>query len=137
MKYVMIPINKKWCDDGIHVRRVLISYKSKKDLTKEMKTLLGLESSFKAKFTGFNNSRLVTVDPYFTKETSTHKYTFKDDGYTLDETPDTTGDGILTAKFREYHTSESIYTQVEPIFFTAKTDKLAIDKFNSREELRD
>ena len=137
MKYVMIPINKKYCDDGMHIRRVLVSYKSKKDITKEIKEILGLSADFDAKFIGFNDSRFIVADPYFTKETSSHKYTFKDDGYTLDETPDTTGDGILTAKFRKYHTAESSFAAVEPIFFTAKTDKAAIDQFNNRKELRD
>ena len=65
MKYVMIPINRRYDDNNKRiVRRVLISYTKKVDGQ-------------------YKGTKLIEKDPYFYDPKSSQKYIFKDDGFTL------------------------------------------------------
>lgn len=131
--YAMVPICTKYDDDdNLHVRRVLIKYDE----------LVNASNGFPIKY--FTNTKILAKDPYFSNEESSHKYTFYDDGYTLDEVKNELDDIYvifakeIMSKKREYHIVPTfdVLTNKEPALFSAETDEEAIDKFTNREELR-
>ena len=73
-KYAMVPICTKYDDDdNLHVRRILIEYKT---CRKDRK--FGYYGQ-----KNFGGTRFIAADPYFSKKDASHKYTFEDDGYRL------------------------------------------------------
>ena len=121
-KYAMVAINTKRQDDGVHMRRVLVSYAFK--ITKN-------------KITTYYGTKLVSVDPYFSKPTATHKYTLKDKYYKLDKVESDTGLEFLYSfnpkmyKKRRYHSIGK-----SAIEFTASSKQVAVHKFKMRKELK-
>ena len=121
-KYTMVAINTKRQDDGVHTRRVLVSYAFK--ITRN-------------KVTTYYGTKLVSVDPYFSKPTATHKYTFKNTYYKLDKVESDNGLELLYSfnpkmyKKRRYHSLGK-----SAIEFTAPSKQVAVHKFKVRKELK-
>jgi len=69
-KYAIVAINKKEDDNGLHLRSVLISY---------------LFKTHKEGLTYYHGTKLIAIDKYFTDPSASHKYTFKNSYYKLDE----------------------------------------------------
>lgn len=134
--YAAVPINTKACDDGLHVRRVLISY------TEEYK-----RGKWPVLLVYFGGSKLLAWDPYFDDESASHRYSLANDGYTLaplDEGhPNADGyDEAGLYQFREYHIYEADYMNPLPprnvamCRIEASSDEEAIALFHGRDELR-
>ena len=126
-KYAMVAINKKELDDGIHIRRVLVSY-----LFKTKKKVDGQEVTY------YHGTKFIIADPYFTKKSATHKYTFNDRHYKLDKVEDDgSGIGFLYAlkpelfKKRKYHNVGKLAFE-----FKAASKQAAVHRFKVRKELR-
>ena len=123
-KYAMVAINKKELDDGIHIRRVLISY-----LFKTKKKIEGQEVTY------YHGTKFIAADPYFSKKTSSHKYTFKDHYYKLDEVNNELA--LIYAfksdiyKKRKYHNVGKLAFE-----FKAENKQVAIHRFKVRKELK-
>lgn len=123
-KYAMVAINKKESDDGIHIRRVLISY-----LFKTKKKIDGQEVTY------YHGTKFIIADPYFSKKTSSHKYTFKDHYYKLEEVDNELA--IIYAfnsdiyKKRKYHNVGKLAFE-----FKAENKQVAVHRFKVRKELR-
>lgn len=124
--YAMIPINFKYDDcDRIHIRRVLIEYKT---THQEEKVIY------------YNDTTLVDVDAYFLDKESSHQYIFDNDGYTLidclsEDCLPYLVKGILQNK-RKYHSFDVEDAKYQAILFIAKSNEEAIKKFHTREELK-
>ena len=121
-KYAMVAINTKRQDDGVHTRRVLLSYAFK--ITKN-------------KITTYYGTKLVSVDPYFSQPTATHKYTFKNTYYKLDKVEQNDDLAFIynynprIYKKRKYHSLGK-----SAIEFTAPSKQIAVHKFKVRKELK-
>ena len=121
-KYAMVAINTKRQDDGVHTRRVLVSYVFK--ITKN-------------KITTYYGTKLVSVDPYFGQSTATHKYTFKNTYYKLNKVEQNDDLAFLYTynpkiyKKRKYHSIGK-----SAIEFTASSKQVAVYKFKARKELK-
>lgn len=121
-KYAMVVINTKRQDDGVHIRRVLISYAFK--ITKN-------------KITTYYGTKLVSVDPYFSQPAATHKYTFKNTYYKLDKVESNDDLAFIYTynskmyKKRRYHSLGK-----SAIEFTALSKQVAVHKFKVRKELK-
>lgn len=118
MRYAMIPINRRYNDDGRRVvRRVLISYK--------YKTLNG----------EYKDTKIIEKDPYFKDPNSSQQYVFENNYFIHTEDRYNLGDQkcLLNTK-RSYMFNEGLLDN-NAIEFTAKTEEEAIEKFNNREEL--
>ena len=76
--YAAIPINKKVMDDGVHIRRILISFTN---VVREM--YCGYPMEF------FDGVKILAKDPYFGSSEASHKYLFDEDGYVLLNVDDT------------------------------------------------
>ena len=123
-KYAMVAINKKEADDGTHIRRVLISY-----LFKTKKKIKGQEITY------YHGTKFIIADPYFSKKTSSHKYTFKDHYYKLEEVDNELA--IIYAfnsdiyKKRKYHNVGKLAFE-----FKAENKQVAVHRFKVRKELK-
>lgn len=121
-KYAMVAINTKTEDDGVHIRRVLVSYKSKR------KNKYGI--------TNYCGTKFLASDPYFSKKDASHKYIFEDDYYQLkplDIFNELSLAYMVTNIYekRKYHIIPGF-----EIEFEADNNETAITEFNEREELR-
>ena len=134
IKYAMIPINCKLTKNNeVSVRRVLISYKKK--LTYDIPGDNGVQVVYE-------DTRFLDMDPYFSREKSTTKYSFYDDGYVLlscnNENSWAAGD--LLGQKRPYHYNAPKkphpYAPAAVEFKTTSDDK-ARDMFHYRNEIRD
>ena len=111
-KYSMIPINRRYDNEGKRiVRRVLISY-TKKDSN-------GV----------YLHSKIIEKDPYFKDINSSHQYLFEDDGFRL--VHDDYGDNYLLEQKRPYEYSAGDLFE-KSYEFTAENDEQAIKLFNER-----
>lgn len=137
-KYAMVAINRKHDEKGrLHYRRVLISYKGKPVKEKVNNNIVKII---------YRNTRIVDVDPYFKNETSSHRYAFENDGYSLVDCAYDYASEILEEK-RPYHSyiysgfdicdwSDGTLKITGSSEFKAKSDEEAIKIFNERKELR-
>lgn len=123
----MIPINYRYEDDGIHIRRVLISYLFK--ITRK-----GISTYYFTKF--------ICPDAYFTTKEATHKYRFDNKYYKLVRV----GNDIREFEYRfvkpsiflkrRYHSRINSERDIASVEFKATTEQIAIDKFKNRKELK-
>lgn len=139
-KFAMVPICFKEDENrNLIVRRVLISYRFKTHKRSKIKSLKGL------RWTYYHGTKFVSYDDYFTKSEASHKYSFFDKEYLLEEV--TNEREVLYMlnpdiyAFRKYHALTKPYKNIfgeypHTIEFKAKTEEEAIKIFNEREELR-
>ena len=118
----MVTINSKLEDDGLHVRRVLITYSHKR-------TRNGIVNYY--------GTRFITADRYFKSKKATHKYTFKHANYRLEKAENENAELYDKSmyKWRKYHgivNNEAL----KPIEFKANGVWPAIYKFATRKELK-
>lgn len=120
----MVAINKKDENDGVHIRRVLISY-----LFKTHKTI-----NFR-KVTYYHGTKLIDADPYFSAKGSSHKYILKNGYYKL---TDANNNNAVLYGFepdiyekRRYHSFGAFTFE-----FTATNPEEAINRFRNRKELK-
>ena len=122
-KYAMVAINQKELGDGVHIRRVLVSYKFKR------KNRDGITTYYGTKF--------VAADPYFSKRGASHKYILKDGYYQLDQVASDHELAFLYAmkpdlyKKRRYHSIPGLENE-----FEADSKQVAVHKFKVRKELK-
>ncbi len=123
-KYAMVAINKKEDDDGIHIRRVLISY-----LFKTKKTVNGLPVTY------YHGTKLIDADPYFRDAKASHKYTLKDRYYKLEEV---NGNRAFDYVFKSSIYSKRKYHSIGKLGFEFKAEnkQVAIHRFRVRKELK-
>ena len=123
-KYAMVAINTKRQDDGIHIRRVLISY-----LFKTKKKIDGKVVTY------YHGTKFIAADPYFSDKTASHKYTFTDRYYKLD-----TANNELSLMYalksdiykkRKYHSFGALTFE-----FKSESKQVAIHRFKVRKELK-
>ena len=121
MKYAMVAINKKEEDDGIHIRRVLISY-----LFKTKKIIRGQDVTF------YHGTRLIDVDPYFKFKNSSHKYIFKDKYYKLNSANTDFPYAFYPSMYKKRK-----YRNIGKLGFEFKESnrQIAINRFRNRKEL--
>lgn len=124
-KYAMIPICCSYKEDGIHIRRVLIRY---------------LFKTTKDKISTYHFTRIIAVDDYFKKDTSSHQYVFADRYYKLLRVKDNDNafmyDSAMYQK-KKYHSYENTeYKTINAIEFKAKTAYDAIKELKGRNELK-
>lgn len=126
-KYAMIPINYRYEDDGIHIRRVLISYLFK--ITRR-----GISTYYFTKF--------ICSDAYFNSKEATHKYRFSDKYYRLIRVDNSIREFEYSFKKptvflkRRYHSRINSEKDITSVEFKSITEQIAIDKFKSRKELK-
>lgn len=120
-KYAMVAINDKIDKNNNHcIRRVLISYINKK--IEKNKVI-------------YKKTKLVAMDPYFSRLTSSHQYHFSDDAYILNNYKSEFKYTFqILNKKRSYH----YYTNgIQPLEFEASSKNEAIKKFETRNEFID
>ena len=123
-KYAMVAINKREDSEGIHIRRVLITY-----LFKTKKMVNGLPVTY------YHGTKLIDADPYFKDKKASHKYTLKNRYYKLEEVNgnravDYVFKSSIYAK-RKYHNTGKLGFE-----FTAPNKQVAIHRFRVRKELK-
>lgn len=121
--YAMVPINTKEDNDGIHVRRVLVSYENSEPD----------ENYPELNFTNLSGTRLVDMDPYFSNPTSSHKYTFEDAGYRLNEADNVYGrmyDSSMPEIYnlRQYH----IFNPYHGLIISRNAPTYVFDSYHNR-----
>lgn len=119
MKFAMIPINRRYDENGNRiVRRILISYNKK---------------TLKGKYV---STKLIEVDPYFKNPNSSQKYDFYDTYFIHidDRYHDEYQKHLMNVK-RYYMYNEGLLCD-NAIEFTANNTTEAIEIFNNREEKR-
>lgn len=131
MKFAMVPINTKMNldENGVlqtYIRRVLVSYK--------FKTVRGTKIIY-------HGTKFIIADQYFYSYDSSHQYVFKDKYYLLQEYKGNEDIGYdqLLSKKRKYHSTLALYklhSEYCEDEFEADNEQQAIEKFNSRLELR-
>ena len=123
-KYAMIPINYKYEDDGIHIRRVLISY---------------LFKTVRKGIATYHFTKFICPDYYFETEKATHKYKFENRYYKLVKVENSNVEFEYRFKNpcvflkRRYHSVTGTEKSIE---FKCSSRNIAIQKFKTRKELK-
>jgi len=132
MKFAMVPINRKEEDDGIHIRRVLISYKYK--TSKRF-------NKTKYKTVTYHGTKLIASDPYFNEPNHTHIYELTDKYYKLVTVDAANPMSEAYEEHSKIYNKRKYHTNIWPggikcIEFKTNNKDEAISLFNNREELR-